>query len=379
MADNNASLRIVLTGGGSGGHVYPLIAVAEALEKRVIELKLPTELIYIGPKDAYGGLFASHGIHTRYIFAGKIRRYFSLQNIIDLPKFILGFVQALFTLYFIMPDVIFSKGGTGALPVILAGWFYRIPVVIHESDARPGLTNLTSARFAKKIYTSFKSAAYYFNPKRTEVSGAPMRTELLAGRTTRELAKETLNFDPQQPLTLILGGSQGSTRINNFILENLTAILKDTQVLHQTGVGNFREVQKLSHAVLIDMPTQSRYQPVNYFDKNLAVALTAADLVITRSGSGTLFELAAFGDPALLIPLPEAANDHQRLNAYEIAEAGGAIVIEETNLLPGIFLPQLKGILDNAELRAKMSAAATQFFTPGAAEKIAAGIILAAA
>ena len=118
---------------------------------------------------------------------------------------------------------------------------------------------------------------------------------------------------------------------------------------------------------------------MNYFDKNLPTALTAADLVIARAGSGTIFELAAFGDPSILIPLEESARDHQKLNAYELSEAGGAIVVEEANLLPGIFVPQLKSIIENAELRAKMSAAAAQFFTPGAAEMIAKEVILLAA
>src|SRR5262249_22257547 len=159
---------------------------------------------------------------------------------------LIGILQAFFKLYFIMPDVIFSKGGTGALPVVLAGWFYRIPVVIHESDARPGLTNLASARFARKIFVSFERALNYFAKDRTELVGTPLRNELFANLTTKPLAKEALGFGQDAFLTVILGGSQGSTRINDFILTNLTEIIKLTQVFHQTGVGNLSEVQKLS-------------------------------------------------------------------------------------------------------------------------------------
>ena len=363
---------VVLTGGGSGGHIYPLLAVADEIEKKAVELKFNCELIYLGPKDAYAPLFEGRGIRISPIAAGKLRRYFSLENILDIPKVFVGFIHALFKLYAIMPDVIFSKGGTGALPVVIAGWFYRIPIAIHESDAIPGLTNSISAHFARKVFLSFGEAAAKFDEKKVEVVGSPIRRELLLNRTTKELAKESLGFSSSHPLILILGGSQGSIRINNFILANLSQLVAVTQVLHQTGVANFLEAQKLSHAALIDQPTgANRYVPINYFTDNYATALTAADIVVARAGSGTIFEIAAFGKPTIMIPLAESANGHQRANAYAFSETGAAVVIEEANLLPGIFLQQLKSILSNNELHAKMSAASAKFFTPDAAEKIA--------
>jgi UDP-N-acetylglucosamine--N-acetylmuramyl-(pentapeptide) pyrophosphoryl-undecaprenol N-acetylglucosamine transferase len=373
MADDE-KFRVVFTGGGSGGHVYPLLAVEAALADKATSLKAPSEFTYMGPKDAYGTLFANRGMRMEYIVSGKLRRYFSLQNIIDVPKFFIGLLQSLWKLYFIMPDIVFSKGGTGSLAVAVAAWFYRIPVVIHESDAQPGLNNLVSAYFAKRIFVSFPRAAQYFNPNITEISGAPLRADLLEGRTTKPLAKETLGFDPDQPLTVVLGGSQGSKRINDFVLTNLAQFMKETQVLHQTGVANFLEVQKLSRASLIDQPVKNRYQAIGYFENNMALALTAADLVVTRSGS-SVFELAAFGDPAILIPLSESANDHQRIDAYEFAKTGAALVIEESNLLPGIFFGQMHGILSNETLRTKMAAASQAFFIPGAPDKIAQAII----
>jgi UDP-N-acetylglucosamine--N-acetylmuramyl-(pentapeptide) pyrophosphoryl-undecaprenol N-acetylglucosamine transferase len=365
------TFRIVFAGGGSGGHVYPTLAVIDALQKRFIELGMAAQMIRMGPRDGYETLFVNRGVLITPIVAGKVRRYFSLENFIDVPKLFIGFLQALFKLFSIMPDVVFSKGGTGALPVVFAAWCYRIPVAIHESDARPGLTNLASARFAKKVFVSFERAASHFNPQKTEVVGTPIRSELLAEKTTKDLAKDALGFSSSHPLTLILGGSQGSQRINDFILANLMEIIKETQVLHQTGIANLAEAQKLSRAALIDESFKNRYQPVGYFDKNLNLALTAADIVIARAGSNTLAEIAMFGIPAVLIPLADAANDHQRTNAYEFAKNGAAIVIEEANLLPGIFLGQLKKILSDDALRAKMAAASAQFFIPNAAEKIA--------
>jgi UDP-N-acetylglucosamine--N-acetylmuramyl-(pentapeptide) pyrophosphoryl-undecaprenol N-acetylglucosamine transferase len=203
------------------------------------------------------------------------------------------------------------------------------------------------------------------------ITGAPLRTELLDERVSKEAAKEIMGFDKTQPLTLILGGSQGAVRINEFVLANLPQFVSETSVLHQTGAANFAEVQKFSKAALAaSVPATYRYVPVPYFQNDMATALTAADLVVTRSGS-SVCELAAFGLPAILIPLSESANDHQRVDAYEFSKTGAAIVIEEENLLPGIFFTQLKNILTDNDLRAKMSAASSAFFIPGAAEKIA--------
>jgi UDP-N-acetylglucosamine--N-acetylmuramyl-(pentapeptide) pyrophosphoryl-undecaprenol N-acetylglucosamine transferase len=374
MADE--TFRVVLTGGGSGGHVYPLIAVAETLQAKAAAMNFALELSYIGPKDVYAPTFQAHGISVKPIVAGKIRRYLSLANIIDIPKFFIGFVQALVKLYFIMPDVIFSKGGTGAFPVVLAGWFYRIPVAIHESDAQPGLNSLASAYFAKKIFVSFAAAEKYFNPNIVERTGVPVRKELLENRTSKELAKETLGFTSASPLVVVLGGSQGAASLNIFIVKNLPAITDIAQVLHQTGTANFTDVQKLAQAALIDASFKNRYQPVAYFDDlNYQLALTAADLVVARSGSGTLFEIAAFGVPSILVPHEGGGNGHQRANAYDFAETGAAVVIEGQNLLPGIIISQIKAILSNADLSTKMMLAAKAFFLPDAAEQIAQGIM----
>ncbi|HVM76551.1 MAG TPA: UDP-N-acetylglucosamine--N-acetylmuramyl-(pentapeptide) pyrophosphoryl-undecaprenol N-acetylglucosamine transferase [Candidatus Paceibacterota bacterium] len=378
---------VVLTGGGSGGHIYPLFGVMEALDKKVKALGGQCEFIYIGPKDGYAPLFKIRDVEIRQIAAGKVRRYFSVENILDIPKFFIGLVQAFWQMYLVMPDVVFSKGGTGALPVVLAAWFYRIPVAIHESDAQPGITNLASARFAKKIFVSFARATQFFNSSRTTVTGAPIRQEILLLKPSKEEAKEILGFKREEPLTLILGGSQGSVRINEFIVANLAEIVAVTQVLHQTGVTNFDNVRSLANAALAGQsPTfLARYKPVNYFAgmgpreaDNIQTAFAAADIVVMRPG-GTIFEIAAFGIPAILIPITESANDHQRKNAYEFSAAGGGAVIEENNLLPGIFLSQLKTMLTNSDLRAKMSAASAKFFIPGAAEAIADGILAMAA
>lgn len=366
-------LRVALTGGGSGGHIYPLLAVAEALQKSAAEKRIFADIRYFGPNDSYAKVLEAAGLRIHSIAAGKIRRYFSILNLLDVPKFFAGFFQALWKLFFFMPDAVFSKGGPGALPVVLAAWFYRIPVIIHESDAQPGLTNLISAPFAKRIATSFERAAAYFRPSKTACVGSPIRKSLLGARTTEEQAKEELGFKPDQPLLLILGGSQGSQKINELIVFILKDLMGVTQILHQTGAKNFNEIKKLSQAVIIGVPAAAelahRYEIVPYLEQNMNAALSAADLVVARAGS-SIFEIAAFGKPSVLIPLSGSANDHQKTNAYEFSKSGASIVIEEANLVPGILLQQIRDTLKNPELLKKMGLAAAKLFKPQAAEII---------
>lgn len=370
-------IRILLTGGGSGGHVYPLLAVAESLRKITEKQGTEIQLVYFGPKDKYFGLVAERGIRTYGIAAGKVRRYALgiLANILDIPRFFWGLVQAFWKMFWLMPDAVFSKGGTGAFPVVFAAWFYRIPVMIHDSDAIPGLTNLLSSRFARRIAVSFENAKKYFNPGKTILTGNPIRAELLEKKYPQDQAKEILGFKRDMPLILILGGSQGAQRINDFIIVALKDLLTQSQILHQTGPGNYMDVKNLSQAALLNMPAKeeaaSRYKAVSYFEEDLPIAMYAADVIVTRAGSSSIFEAAAFGKPAILMPLRESASDHQRANAYEFAETGAAVVIEEQNLQPAIFIRELTGILNNPEKAEKMSKAAASFFRPEAPDTLA--------
>ena len=384
--------RIVLTGGGTGGHIYPLIAVAEALQAKSrgvsgggasIDGDEPFDLHYVGSVGEYRTTFEEQGITVHSIAGAKIRRYFSLMTLLDIPKFFIALFQAWITLFFLMPDAIFSKGGTSAFPVLLAGWFYRIPIMIHESDAVPGLNNVLGSRCAARIAVSFEGTRAYFNPAKTILTGNPIRKELLSaavslnaqGTTRVTSAKQELGFDPARPLMLVLGGSQGSERINDLILLSLAQLATTTQLLHQTGAANYVDVTHLSRAALSEVPIAAghvplRYDAVPYFERTMGTALAAADLVVSR-GSSTIFEIAAFCKPAILIPLLESANNHQTANAYAFADAGASVVIEEPNLLPEIFITQVKRILADDALRAKMAAASKTFAIDGAAEQIA--------
>lgn len=368
-------IRIVLTGGGTGGHIYPLISVHRAL-KSLTDKKLYTlETTYIGPDGFARQSFEKEGIKIIIIKAGKWRRYFSLLNIFDIFNLIIGFFQSLWHLWRIMPDLIFSKGGYGSLPVVLVAWIYRIPLFIHESDTIPGLSNRLAAKFATKIGIAFSKSLEYFPKEKTALVGNPIRKDYLLTSLNKEKARQYFGFASDKPLLLVLGGSQGSQRINDLILECLGELIKNNiQVLHQTGEANYREVMFESKVILDLLPKEYRdfYLAKGFLEeKEYALALTAADVVVARAGSGTIFELSIAKKPAILIPLPEAAGDHQKMNALEYANFGAGVVLEEKNILPHLFIDQILEIINDQEKLNRMSNRASLFFRGDAAQLIA--------
>lgn len=375
MPRTYSSLRVLLTGGGTGGHIYPLVSVAEELQNIGAEHGVAIEMYYVGAPGQFEPILREQGMQIYSVLSSKLRRYISPLNIVDAPKFLVSIFQALFHVFLIMPDVLFSKGGPGSLPVVLASRFYRIPILIHESDTVPGRANLWAARFAKRIGISFLSSQEYFGDRNTALVGNPIRTFLLKDRDNQEFSKRYFGFAPDEPLLLVLGGSQGSMRVNEFILNSLELLLRDFQILHQVGVKNFDEFKREAEFIMKDFHPEerSRYRPVAYFKEDIKEALTAADAIVSRAGAGSIFEIAAFGKPSILIPLSEGAD--QRANAYEYAKTGAAVVIEEQNLLPNIFVSQLKKIFNAPHKISAMSEAASQFARPDAARLIAEGLI----
>ena len=353
----------------------PLLAVADELKKKNYA---DIEIFYLGPKSPWIGEFENRDIPVYRIAESKLRRYFSLANFIDIPKFFWSIVQALFRLYLLMPDVVFSKGGPGALAVVLAAKFYMIPIVIHESDSVPGLTNKLSAKFAKRIGIAFESAAGYFDARKTFFSGNPIRLELTGESSGNAVFKSELGFNKDEDLIFVWGGSQGAARINRFIFENLETFLKKYQIFHQVGENNLKEAQAIIDDLLKGFPEENRrrYRLTGFLDVHgVRTALSAADVVLARASAGSVFEVAFFGKPSILIPLEGSAGDHQRLNAYEYSKIGAAIVIEEANLKPNIVSTQIDSLLNDKNKYAAMAAAAKRFAKPEAAAIIAQEII----
>lgn len=367
-------LRIILTGGGSGGHIYPLISVFRSIKKMAGSRLMSVDAAYFGP-DGFGeDTFKEEGIKMVKIQSGKLRRYFSILNFFDVFKLIFGFFQSLYQIWKFMPDLIFSKGGFGSIPVVVVGRLYRIPIFIHESDTVPGLSNRFAAKFAKRIAVSFDKAFDYFPKDKTALTGNPIRTELIFNQN-KELARKNLGFNQERPLLLVLGGSQGAQSINELILESLEGLMANgVQILHQTGKANFRQVAAEAKIILESIPGADLkfYQAKDFLnEKEYAQALAACDLVVARAGSGTIFEISAAKKPSILIPLPESAGDHQKVNAYEYAKVGAAQVLEEANILPNLFVEQVANLLSQPEKLNDLGNRANLFFQQDAPDKIA--------
>ena len=380
-------MRILFTGGGTGGHIYPIIAVAEELKILASLKNIQLGMYYLGAPGKYKNLLNENGIYVSKIFSAKLRRYFDIGNFIDIPFFFFSIPQALWKIFWLMPDVLFSKGGPGSLPVVLACRFYNIPIIVHESDSIPGLANKLAFYFADRIGVSFSSVIENIiqqqkNKKKVEIIqekialvGNPIRQSLIGGDIIdKETAKKVLGFNPTMSLILILGGSQGSAQLNDFMLNISGELVKDIQIFHQTGIENFQEVKNELNNVLKKYGEEEkmRYKLIPYFENNMKDAYSAVDVVISRAGSGSIFEIAAFGKPSILIPLSEKiVGLHQIKNAYEYSKSGAAIVIEQNNLKPNIFIAQLMKIIKNQELLKTMSEAAKSFSKPEASKMIA--------
>jgi len=374
-------MTIAFTGGGTGGHFYPIIAVSEALTDLVREERLiAPNLYYLAPNSFDQKALFENGITHISIPAGKMRRYFSLLNVTDLFVTLFGTLLALITLYRLYPDVVMSKGGYGSVPTVLAARLLGIPVVIHESDAKPGRATLLAAKFATKIAISFESAANYFPAKvqsRIARTGIPIRKALM--RLETEGARQYLGLEPGVPTILILGGSQGAMKINEVVLSSLPELASLANIIHQTGQAHFKNVEGVAQVVLAKSPHATRYHPFNYLDEvSLQRSAGVMDLVVSRAGANSIAEIGLWKKPAILIPIPEAVSHDQRSNAYAYARTGAAIVLEEENLTPHLLVSEVERILKDPELGKRMGASAAGFTDPDAARILARQLLVIA-
>ncbi len=360
-------MKIVFTGGGTAGHIFPILAIVREMKQIAFGEKL--DFFYIGPSQSYGlDLLKAEGVIIKAIVAGKVRRYFSLNNFFDLFKVPIGFFQALFYFFFLNPNVIVSKGGYGSFPASLAGFFLRVPVFLHESDSAPGLASRIESKWALEIFTSF-SKTERFPKEKMILVGNPVRRNILGG--TKQKAKSIFKLSGQKPLLLVLGGSQGSQSINNVIVDILPELLLHFELIHSTGHKHFKQTQAETN-VLIQPVLKKQYHPVDFLnEESFKHALGAADLVVSRAGAGALFEIAAAGKPSLLIPMPRSAQDHQLKNAYQFADQGMAQVLEEANLKPHFFLERIKNLFSRPAQLKSMSENCLAFAKPKAAWLIA--------
>ncbi len=367
-------MKILLTGGGTGGHFYPIIAVAESIRKIAKEQKLlNADLYYMAPTKYDEMALFENGITFEQSYAGKVRRYFSLLNVSDLFKTFFGVINAVISVWRIYPDVVFGKGGYVSFPVLFAARILRIPVIIHESDSHPGRVNLWAGKFAQKIALSYKEAAAYFPADKVAFTGNPIRKEITTAIT--EGAREYLKLDDSIPVILILGGSQGSQKINDAIIDILPELVKKYYVIHQTGKNNIDEMTNTVKVILNESIHRDRYKPFAYLNSlALRMAGGAASLVISRAGS-QIFELALWKVPSIIIPIsPEVSHD-QTSNAFAYAGSGACSVIEEVNLTPHILSSEIERIIEKPGVAEAMRKGAEAFGHRDAADTIAREII----
>ena len=365
-------LRIVLTGGVSGGHTFPLIAVAEKITEQT---NGNVEFLFIGPKGRFGAeAMEERGIPVRLVSTGKLRRYFSFQNFIDPFLIPIGCIQSLWHLYQFLPDAVFSKGGSASVPVVLAAWLYRIPVLIHDSDAVAGMANKFMGRFATKVAIAYPTAREFFPSDKVALTGNPVRGDILDG--SRERGYQELGLDPDKTTIFVIGGSLGATKLNEAVLQVLPQLLKENiQVVHQTGEEHIARIESAVKEYGIT-PGVSGYVPKAFLSAALLGDVYAlADIVISRAGAGSIAELAAHGKTCILVPLPSAANDEQKKNAYAIAHIGGASVLEEPNLSEHILIQEIHDLLGDQPRRAQMGEAIRAFYHEDAAKMLAQGVL----
>lgn len=325
--------KIVLTGGGTAGHVTPNIALIPYLKQEGYEI------YYIGSKGGMEEeLIKRCGIPYYGISSGKLRRYFDKKNFSDIFKVIKGIFQAKHLIHKIKPDVVFSKGGFVAVPVVIGAHMNKVNVVCHESDITPGLANKIAMPFAKAVCTTFPEAVKHIKDDKGIYTGTPIRDMLFTG--SREKGLKICDFSGNKPVMLIMGGSQGSVKVNNSIRELLNKLLPKYDIVHLCGKGNVDESLK----------DRAGYKQFEYISDELPDIFAMSDFVVSRAGSNAICEFLALHKPMLLIPLGKnASRGDQILNAQSFKKQGFAEVIDEEKMTKGSLYDAINNVYDNRE------------------------------
>ncbi len=326
--------KIIMTGGGTAGHVTPNIALMPALKEAGYEIE------YIGSINGMEKeLIEAQNIPYHGISSGKLRRYFDWKNFSDPFRVVKGYGQAKRLMKKLKPDVVFSKGGFVSVPVVLAAKHCHIPAIIHESDITPGLANKIAIKGAKKVCCNFPETLKYLPSDKAILTGSPIRRELFSGDEKKAL--EYCNFaNHDKPVLLIIGGSLGSKVVNEAVRKILPELLKDFYVIHLCGKGNLDN----------SLTGLLGYAQFEYANKELTDMFALADIAISRAGANSICELLALHKPNILIPLSAAASrGDQVLNAKSFKKQGFSYVIEEENLDDKVLLNAVHDVYSNRD------------------------------
>ncbi len=368
-------MKVLVSGGGTGGHVYPALAVAKLLEKQY-----QVKILYLGSDDGLETELApAAGFAFAVVKAGKLRRYMSWQTFTGVARVPVGMVQAVGIVRTFAPDAVFTSGGYVAVPAGLAARLNGVPLLMHQQDVPPNLSNRLIAPLATRISVAFADSLSYFPARKTLQLGNPVRQEILDMRqVSPQDARTRLGLEAELPLLLVTGGSQGARHLNSVVCQSLPDLLAACQVLQISGKLLFEETRQLSEQAManLDAGTRKRYRLVAYMNEEMPTALQAAALVLCRSGAATLSELAVLGKPAILVPLPPAiGGSPQEANAAMFGRKAAAEVIRDADLKPEVLVERVKSILAS-DTRLKSLAEATRSFAkPDATQEIAAEVI----
>jgi UDP-N-acetylglucosamine--N-acetylmuramyl-(pentapeptide) pyrophosphoryl-undecaprenol N-acetylglucosamine transferase len=359
-------LRFVLTGGGTGGHIYPALAIARGLKDRYPG----AEILYLGNAGGMeSDIIPKEGIPFTGIASAGLERKLSLRNLLVLYQAWQGLRQAGRIMLAWKPDVVIGTGGYVCGPVILAAALRRIPTLIHEQNALPGITNRILSRFASRIAITFAASASYF-PRQEKVrfTGLPVRPEILQADKAAGLSR--LGFEQGRFFLFSFGGSRGARTINKAMVEVIKSFADDKRlnILHATGTTGYQEFLEDCAANGLDPVKLSNIRIMPFVD-NMPDAL-AADLVISRAGAATLAELTALGIPSILIPYPYASENHQEFNARAMEKEGAAIVVSDRDLSGALLCGKISELLSDRGRLSAMSAASKNIGRTGALEDI---------
>jgi UDP-N-acetylglucosamine--N-acetylmuramyl-(pentapeptide) pyrophosphoryl-undecaprenol N-acetylglucosamine transferase len=326
------SQSIVFTGGGTAGHVTPNLALIKEFSADGWTIN------YIGSADGIEkGMIQNIGIPFHAVNSGKLRRYFSLKNILDPFKILVGIAQSFWLFHKLKPDVVFSKGGFVAFPVVVGAWLNRIPVVAHESDMTPGLANRLCFPFVNKICLTFDAGKKHFKRQdKINVTGTPIRQQLFEGNKLRGL--ELCGFNSDKPCLLVIGGSLGAGSINQSVRAALGELLKEYQVIHLCGKGK----------IDASLNSLAGYRQFEYANDELADLFAISSVIISRAGANSLYEILALGKPHILIPLSaQVSRGDQIQNARYFQGLGISVVIQDKSLNTETLLSGLQDVMKN--------------------------------
>ncbi|HEX9039037.1 MAG TPA: undecaprenyldiphospho-muramoylpentapeptide beta-N-acetylglucosaminyltransferase [Ktedonobacterales bacterium] len=368
-------MRILISGGGTGGHIYPALAVAKALRDQY-----GAELLFIGDENGLEtSIVPAAGVPFAAISAGKLRRYLSRRTLSDLARVPRGMLQALGHVRRFRPHAAFTSGGYVSVPAGLAARMTGAPLLMHQQDVPPNLANRLLTPFATRISVSFAASLPYFPEDRATLMGNPVRDEVVAAATLfGPQLRPRFGLDPTLPVILVTGGSQGARRLNQVIAAALPLLLPHTQVLHVSGELTFEETRAQAGQALASIPdaeARARYALYPYLKTEMPEAIAASDIVLCRSGAATLTELAVIGRPSLLIPLPPGfTGSPQAANAAMFQRAGAAEVIADRDLTAERAVSAILALLADGGRRVAMASAAHTFVLPNAARNLAAAV-----